>query len=42
VCFKTVHANASGTGRGAWDAGRVNWEGEVPAEPKRQRVASGE
>jgi len=40
VCFKTIHADARGTGRGAWD--EMNWEGEAPAEPKRQRVASGE
>jgi hypothetical protein len=30
------------TGRGAWDAGRNEWEGEIPAEPKRQRIANGE
>jgi hypothetical protein len=27
-------------GRGARDG--MNWEGEVPAEPKQQRIASGE
>ncbi|MFA0736758.1 MAG: hypothetical protein OGMRLDGQ_003258 [Candidatus Fervidibacter sp.] len=29
-----------GKGRGTGD--ETNWEGEAPAEPKRQRVASGE
>jgi len=30
------------TGRGSWDEGQEKWEGEVPAEPKRQRLATGE
>jgi hypothetical protein len=25
-----------------WDEGRENWEGEAPAEPKRQRLANSE
>jgi hypothetical protein len=25
-----------------WDEGRENWEGESPAEPKRQRLANSE
>jgi hypothetical protein len=36
------HERRFRTGRGAWDAGREKWEGEAPAEPKRQRVANGE
>ena len=30
------------TGQGTRDTGRENWEGEAPAEPKRQRMASSE
>jgi hypothetical protein len=25
-----------------WDEGRENWESDVPAEPKRQRLANSE
>jgi hypothetical protein len=25
-----------------WDEGRENWEGDAPAEPKRQRLANSE
>jgi hypothetical protein len=29
-------------GLGTRDGSEMNWEGEAPAEPKRQRVANGE
>jgi hypothetical protein len=29
-------------GRGTRDGDGMKWEGEAPAEPKRQRVANGE
>jgi hypothetical protein len=30
------------TGRGTRDEGREKWEGEAPAEPERQRIATGD
>jgi hypothetical protein len=39
--FVNVDADLKrGVGRGTRD--RINWEGEAPAEPERQRLANGE